>query len=302
MQVLELSKYPPNNDNDFGITWEVTSNCTQDCRYCDLHKNEKTFYPEKIIKFINKLSEHKNVILTLFGGEPTSHPDFIKILQKLNNNITLGIFTNLSKDIYFLEKILEIKSNIKFETSYHPSFTNYLEYKKKIKFLIERGVSVSIAFMYDTSINDLKQKYGELCSICKETSPNIIDYFDQIVSKEEKDWILEELKNKSKNIFLKYQESGVVYDALTTPSFLWMNNINNYKYYLCECGKKCFYISSNGDVYPCLDYKKNNFDKFFNVNENYTHVLNRVLEKGIICKSDRCTSEIDVRKTRILKI
>jgi len=302
MKVLKIDKCPSLNEDDFGITWEVTGNCTYDCRYCVLHYKEPYAYPKEIIKFINDLSETKNIILTLFGGEPTSHPDFLKILRGLSKNINLGVFTNLSKSIPYYDKAFKLRPNMKFETSYHPSQSDFKTYCEKVSFLMSRNAQVSVAFMYDTSYGMLKEQYEELCKICPDVTPFKIDYHDQGFTSEQVKWFLKENMNKTRKIKVRYEEDGVIQDKETTPGFLWANNINNFKYYQCDCGKSCFYISSQGDVYPCLDYKKKDLGKFFSVHENYQEKLNEVLQKGLICKSDECTSEIDVKKKRILNI
>jgi sulfatase maturation enzyme AslB (radical SAM superfamily) len=302
MKVLEVNKCPALSPNDFGITWEVTGNCTYDCRYCVLHYKEPYHYPTKTLEFINNLSKTKNIILTLFGGEPTAHPDFLKILNDLDPHIDLGIFTNLSKGESYFQKILDIRPNIKFETSFHPSQVDFKSYYNKIKFLMSKNAKVAIAFMYDTNFSMLKEYYSELCALCPDVTLFKIDYPDQNISMSDMSWILEENKNKARKIKVTYDKDGLTHTLETTPGFLWANNINNFKYYRCDCGKSCFYISSQGDVYPCLDYKKKNLGKFFSVNEEYSTILNKVLEQGLVCVSDECTSEIDVRKQRILNL
>jgi len=301
MKVLEVNKCPVLNPNDFGITWEVTGNCTYDCRYCVLHYKEPYHYPTETLELINKLAETKNIILTLFGGEPTAHPEFLKILGDLDPCIDLGIFTNLSKGEGYFQKILDIRPNIKFETSFHPSQSNFKDYYKKIEFLMTKGVSVSVAFMYDTPYNMLRECYEELCKICPDVTLFKIDYHDQNLSSNEMSWFMNENKNKSRKITVTYEKDGVTLTKETTPGFLWANNINNFKYFHCDCGKSCFYISSQGDVYPCLDYKKKNLGKYFNVHDDYTPML-EVVGCGLICTSNECTSEIDVYKKRLLNI
>jgi len=302
MKVLEVNKCPALKSNDFGITWEVTGNCTYDCRYCTLHYKEPYHYPLETLKLINDLSKNKNIILTLFGGEPTLHPDFLRILEELDPKIDLGVFTNLSKGLSYFEKVLEIRPDLKFETSYHPSQTDLKKYLETIEYLVSKNVKVSVAFMYDTPYNMLQEVYEEICSVCSDVTPFKIDYKDQGFTTEEVKWFLNQNKNKTRKIYLKYEKEGIIQEKDTTPGFLWANNINNFKYYRCDCGKSCFYISSQGDVYPCLDYKKKGLGKFFSVHDSYGRALREVLGRGLICKSDECTSEIDVRKQRILNI
>ena len=300
MKVLELDQYPSLNPDDFGITWEVTGNCTYDCRYCVLHYKEPYKYPTGTIKLINDLSKSKNIILTLFGGEPTAHPDFLKILEELDSSLDLGVFTNLSKGIAFFEKVLEVRPNLKFETSYHPSQADLRKYCKTVEFLLAKKCQVSIAYMYDTPYAMNQACYETLSKLCPDVTPFKIDYPDQGFTADELSWFLKENQDKTKNILVTYEDNGKLVTRETTPGFLWANNINNFKYFRCDCGKNCFYISSQGDVYPCLDYKKKNLGKFFSVYESYAESLGKVLKQGVICKSEECTSEICVPKQRIL--
>lgn len=300
MKILEIDKSPKLGPDDFGITWEVTGNCTFDCRYCVLHYKDPIVYPQETIDLINDLSNRKNLILTLFGGEPTLHPDFLKILGSLNSNIKLGVFSNLSKGVSYFAKVLKLRPDLIFETSYHPSQTNLESYCETLQYLVDHGANLDVAFMYDTTCDNLRETYARLESICPSISPYMIDNPDVTRPPDEK-WFIDNTR-RTRKIDITYKENGEIKQRTESIGYMWANQLNNFKLYRCDCGKSNFYISSQGGVYPCLDYKKNDLGEFFSVYDDYSEDLERVLKEGVICKSSICTSEIDVHKKRILNI
>lgn len=239
----------------------------------------------------------------MFGGEPTTHPDLLKIISDLSSSISLGIFTNLSESLSYYNSLLDIKPNISFETSYHPDRTLFEDYHSKIKFLADRGIPISVNFMMDSKYSEnLISNYRLLQSTCAEVTPYIIDYKDQDLSKDLLSWVASENSNKLKTLSITYSENNRTHTLAATPGFLWANQLTNFKFFRCDCGKRCLFISSNGDVYPCIDYMKHNLGNLFNVSEEYSSKLESILNNSVICKSSQCTSAVDVRKKRILNV
>lgn len=104
----------------------LTLQCNLNCQYCVNQANPKEskikkyiFSPgEKWVSAINRMK--KSVILT--GGEPTLHPDFIKIVNNINKKIPIIIYTNFCWKKEFLNKFIkELRRPVKIFGSYHPS-------------------------------------------------------------------------------------------------------------------------------------------------------------------------------------
>ena len=80
------------------VNYEITYLCNQRCCFC-YNEEQKGLHPtlSDIKKILDKLfdSEIYNVVLT--GGEPTSHPDFLKILEYMKDKgFSIGIVTNIT--------------------------------------------------------------------------------------------------------------------------------------------------------------------------------------------------------------
>lgn len=74
------------------ILWDLGRRCNYDCSYCwpSVHNNRESWKDTNtIINTIDLLVKHwgesKQIRWNFGGGEPTMHPDFLEILQKLND-------------------------------------------------------------------------------------------------------------------------------------------------------------------------------------------------------------------------
>lgn len=102
--------------------------CNENCRFCPCSKSDKS---SGIITNINELTQCVNKInddgvtdITISGGEPTLHPDFIDIISYIQHKgINVTVLSNSEKfaDIEFLKDFLEKVNinNIKVITTLH---------------------------------------------------------------------------------------------------------------------------------------------------------------------------------------
>lgn len=74
----------------------ITNNCSADCSYC--YQDSKALYPHfdniinKVISYFGCMSANERPFQIAYGGgEPTGHPDFIRLLEKTHE---LGIVPN----------------------------------------------------------------------------------------------------------------------------------------------------------------------------------------------------------------
>lgn len=105
----------------------LTFACNLNCDYCAINKynlpeNKSKSYSitkgEKWIEAINRIG--KNVTFT--GGEPTLHPDFIKIINNIDKKIFILVDTNFCWSDEFTQRYInEITRPVRFYGSYHPS-------------------------------------------------------------------------------------------------------------------------------------------------------------------------------------
>jgi len=141
----------------------LTFNCNLNCAYCTIKynppENKSNSYSiekgEKWIEAINKIG--KNVIFT--GGEPTIHPDFIKIIKNINKNILISVYTNFCWSDEFTQKYInEINRPVRFYGSYHPSSGKPGRVIKVINKLREKNLIEGVIHMVDPKNNDFFKK------------------------------------------------------------------------------------------------------------------------------------------------
>jgi MoaA/NifB/PqqE/SkfB family radical SAM enzyme len=105
----------------------LTLRCNLQCAYCVNQCFERTesriseYSPADGDKWISAINrEKRDVILT--GGEPTLHPDFIEILNGIDQSLDVMVYTNFKWSESFLECFLsQAKRTPIFYGSYHPS-------------------------------------------------------------------------------------------------------------------------------------------------------------------------------------
>jgi len=139
----------------------LTMDCNLNCSYC-LNDLEKKFHRENFghisgeewIKGLNRINPRKGLPITLSGGEPFSHNDFIQIINGIRLDFEIDILTNLHWGKKGLEKFVEeisperIKRNSPYPSirvSYHPEQMgegNTLI--DNVKFLQENGFSIGV--------------------------------------------------------------------------------------------------------------------------------------------------------------
>ena len=99
-----------------------TFECTLKCKYCvndfcpDMDKKltYELLPAESWVRIINRTK--RNVIFT--GGEPFLHPEFIKIVNGIDQSIAIKIYTNFTFDPE--QFIREVNRPVEFYGSYHP--------------------------------------------------------------------------------------------------------------------------------------------------------------------------------------
>lgn len=106
-------------------TWFLGKRCNYDCSYCSSYTHDN-YSPhikkEGALHFLNELKNHvnksgKKLKLTITGGEPFIHPNFLEILKFANQNIDMTqciVVTNGSMSFEMYEESAEYLTNITF--------------------------------------------------------------------------------------------------------------------------------------------------------------------------------------------
>ena len=120
MEKLVALKYKHNKLGGMMIDWYIGKRCNFACSYCAdfIHDNYSSHVPfEKMKIFVDKIAGEfgSNIHWSLTGGEPTLNPDFLKLLEYLQNKkYEISVTTNGSRSIGYLCEMYEFVDNITF--------------------------------------------------------------------------------------------------------------------------------------------------------------------------------------------
>lgn len=279
--------------NNMNIWWNITNNCNLKCYYCKLNYEEpftKKENLDKIIEFINFLITKKdNIHLQLFGGEPTIYPDFIYILENLNNDINISLSTNLLSSLEKIQKIEETKKVNEYNISMHFSLIDKEKFKRNLEYLISKGVNMSLGVMLEKNeylndiisfLNNYKQRISCLIKVVdivtlNDIEKNIIREFNKNQNLDDHVYYIKKSDGKIKYVDYTEFEKVLKFDTNHCICYAVNNNLS---------------IDSNGDLYPCLQYKKLKLGKIGNIISD-KDVLYKINKKYILCKSNMCECE-----------
>jgi len=143
--------------------------CNLNCPYCVNEQGEvrasKSNFKYKDHKkwssVINKIG--KNVVFT--GGEPTIFPGFTELLNDIDKNIEIAIYSNLKFDVEPF--ILKIKRPLRFLISYHPQYGSvdiFIKNLLRLKSVKDYNITVhSILWKNQESfIKTIKDKFSDV--------------------------------------------------------------------------------------------------------------------------------------------
>jgi hypothetical protein len=134
----------------------LTLECNLKCSYCINYYGggnrfkKPVICGEKWVEALNRIVGQEDLPITLQGGEPGLHPDFIRIINNIKKSLSIDILTNLSFDVdKFIHCIdprrLHRKSPYpSIRVSYHPLKTNLGQMIKKVLKMQEAGFSIGL--------------------------------------------------------------------------------------------------------------------------------------------------------------
>ncbi len=210
------------------------------------------------------LRHPKRKKISITGGEPSLHPDFIYILNNLDKDWKITVTSNFTsaffdKDIEFLKQIKR-RSNLKFNASYHFMYTSIEKFIENVKKVKRAGFIVHSLFIV---AHPAHMKEAEVCRSKLLKIHKIV---------------------KLQRFFGKHEgglyPSENAYDVVCEQE----DGIVNYKAYregFGQSGKKDVYcrvkkvlFAPNGDIYNC-HYKlyTGHKDKFGNILDKDLHIV-----------------------------
>ncbi len=171
MQELSPVKIP---DNYNYIAVFLTLACNLKCSYCINNFGEvgyvkKHLTGEEWVRGLNRIVSRDDLPLTLQGGEPSVHKDFLYILNNIKPELHIDILTNLQFDEEeFIRKVdpKRLRRDAPYASirvSYHPEVMELEPLIKKTLRLQEAGFSIGIWGVMHPSQADEVLKAQERC-------------------------------------------------------------------------------------------------------------------------------------------
>jgi len=133
----------------------LTLGCNYKCSYCinrfESQKLKKEIIPGKDwIKAINRIKSRSDLPITLQGGEPSIHPNFIDIINNINPKLKIDILTNLQFNVEeFIKKVKPKRLWRKapyapIRVSYHPGVMDLDQTFEKVLILQNAGFYIGV--------------------------------------------------------------------------------------------------------------------------------------------------------------
>src|SRR3989338_1996614 len=143
----------PGNYNYIAVF--LTLRCNYGCGYCinrfgGFRLEAASLTGEEWVKGLNRISADNDLPITLQGGEPSLHKDFIYILNNLKPELAIDILTNLQFDPdEFIGKVSPARLRrdapyASIRVSFHPEVMDLWETLEKSLRLLRAGFSIGI--------------------------------------------------------------------------------------------------------------------------------------------------------------
>jgi radical SAM protein with 4Fe4S-binding SPASM domain len=272
------------NNSLFSVKIEITSLCNLNCRYCYMGGSNNTYIKaERWINILKYLKDLGVVRLEITGGEPLLYRD-IRILVKAADS--LGFDTTICTNgilidddfINFLKTLRSTDLRISFHSVDQSVFDHFVQVKGaycSIKGVLTRLLGEEIPFTTWTTLTSLNEN----------TIYSTIDFLQDLQIKYEiSPYIFPNIyKNNSNSNF---RPSADIFENLIALGYL------SRKKSKCSALKTKFWISCNGDVYPCEMYKNTKITNIFksNLRDVWSSVVTDNLRKTLINNQSNCTT------------
>ncbi len=275
---------------------EITNACNFDCIHCYIKKKETAFInSEKFKEAIISLKKLGCFKITFTGGEPLTHPEFLKIIELTEQyGFIYSIFTN---GYLLTENLIERLNSSKFFTGFHISLYGITEAVhdeitkvkgsfKKLVSMLELLKKYTVKFILKTAI--MKNNFSEwekIMTFCEKNNYKHAMEFTFLPcedkSKNTADLMIDKSQLFDVNRILseKYNKKLILKNEKKPDIF--------FNQHVCVAGKNKLCISYEGEVYPCIILRKsagNIFnDKLENIwyNSKWLEELRKVRNKDI---------------------
>lgn len=308
---LPIRAYNKKHIDKIVVVAYICDICNYNCWYCYNAKprTQKCIDLNRLYGFLQFVHSRlqKDVVVILIGGEPTLHPHIIDFCSRCYQcgYIDAVTYSNFSFDIEFYNKLI-LDYNIKLLLSFHNSECNEEEFISKLSQIADKtsiyDLNViadptkfnSCIKVFDCVRNDLNINTASLTLVkCKSNDKRfVIDNYASIYSNDQLTIAKQKSKNAPTNDFLTIEYDDGMTEEIDTAD-IDQRDISFYLW-LCDAGKKFFYIDMYENIYPCnLDAGNNS-----KIIGNLSFFPNVKLQQHI-CQHKVCYCGLNALKTRI---
>lgn len=264
----------------FYIFWHLTDFCNWACNYCpdqlhlgDYAMGRKAGAPtnEEIDRFIDFVIENLNeqkLWLTLSGGEPTIHPMFSTIIQRLKPHGVIGVNSNGSRPLKWWKNLPALPTGCIF--SLHNDYADKIPQLNELcNYLADEGVDLQFNLTCDptnwevvTRMYDmLDQRFNNLITCLPVHDKRSLDNRHmKNYTQEQRDWMRRHqlLFFKNNSVFNPYASTMTFEDGQTMPlkafgeSNLKLTGLNQFTGWHCDAGVNSINVNFNGEVWSSI--------------------------------------------------
>lgn len=268
--------------NIFYMYWTLTDFCNFQCNYCpsvlhsgDFHHGRKSGYPtnENIEQFLDNLVNNqlqgRKLYLVLSGGEPTLHPMYETIIERLAPYGIICTNTNGSRGVEWWKNLKVLPQQV--TISLHPEFSKVDKINEVAQYILSKQSTLIFNLSCDPA------NWDGTVALYNAISPDLQHYIVPKVlnhlestranydyTADQDSWIKSKIKyhdvrrfnfNKSlhdRQIWpLAYYDDGTVLN-LPNLAQLTITKQHNYKGWNCEAGMDTFNIHFDGNVWGSI--------------------------------------------------
>ncbi|MDD3982832.1 MAG: radical SAM protein [Candidatus Omnitrophica bacterium] len=268
------------------VDLKITNYCTKNCSFCYQNSSKYgTFAPYDIIKkWIDLLVEAKVMEVTFGGGEPTTHPDFIKIIDYAKSKNIIQSFTTSNIDWFLNTK--DIKQVMNQINSFAFTPASLEDITRILAFIYLYGIDIPVYFnlvenIHRDNLNGYKKYIKTIKDHYWDYNKNLIVNLLGFKNTNEKTAKYEDLSSNKKEMLqaLMFAQDNNIRIGIDTSfaakyqDILNILNIPTVSYFKEE-GKFSMYIdavegklgkSSYTDEYIDFNPNKQNVEKFLNI-------------------------------------
>jgi organic radical activating enzyme len=299
-----------NDPSTLKIIWQITSACTYACEYCpaELHTGKSIEFDLTELKTFFEMFSDRNVVLTITGGEPTIHPQFLEIANLLKElNVKTIVDSNLSRSLRFYQDSAGLIDN--WCITLHPS--QHVLDTDKIKALAEKSFTVVYVMMDPLHWNTAMQWWNTLKDI-KNIKLTVLKPVDNwagakykgVFTKEQQHFLnttvplytmtkerIEQLRGvewlSDLGSTVQYQDGTVT--ALDADA-LMKQGLNKFKGWSCNAGNEVLVLSETGNV-SMATCGVANLGHWSTININD-------IKQPVICPKDYCQCGTDIKASK----